>query len=262
MRASKLGYISGIAVLASIAVQAEAGIQTGSGLATFTTTNDSKDIVLSVGSPTWSADFSSYGAFIGDVHTLAGHRGASGVADVVHLSGGYSSGDSNSGPLGDAEGMTDFIMVSLDADGGSGYVAYKFVTGPGQVTGTGGTVSVDLFFRGQPNNSTGDNSFIGVATTLSPEGNLNSINNIADFKDLTMQTLFLHNSAYDSYFATDVQVGIPEGVSEFYFVVADDWGSGRLAVDRIEVNANVVPEPAALSLIGGAAMALLARRRR
>lgn len=256
---AKLACVPGVMAIAAIAMPAHAGLQTGPNLPTFTTADNSKDIVLSTGSPAYSADLSTYSSFLSDVHTLAGYSGGAGdgTGDVMHVEGPSDT------VYGDVP-FSPYVMVGSRADGQAGFVIYKFATVPGQVTGSGGTITTSLYFRGDPTGSMGTNAFIGIAPTLNAEGSLNGISNSADFKDLTMAALFPTPTpdVYDTYVANGVQLSIPEGVSEFYLMFADEYGSGRLGFGSVEVSANVVPEPAAISLLGLGAAAFVSRRRR
>lgn len=241
---------------------AQAGLVTGGApndIAVFTTNDNSKDIALTAGSPTFTADLTTYATFIADVHTVAGYiTGSGGTADLMHVEGPTDT------VYADVP-FAPYFMVGSRAGGESGFVAYKFVVQSGYTTGAGGLVHAQVYFRGQPSTH-GTKAYLGIAETFTPHiSNLSEIDNIDDFKDVPMSSVFTDNpgSPYNTYVNNDVQMSIPQGASEFYVLVSDDFGSGRLGIGSLSVNANLVavPEPASLSVLGLGALLLVRRRR-
>jgi hypothetical protein len=222
----------------------------------FETTDSSKDIVLSEAMPIWNADLSSYSSFIADVHDVLGYYGGSnsGQADLLFQEGNV---DETYGEVP----FAPYVMVGSQADAKSGNVVYKFVIPAGFKTGSGGTITTDLYFKGTPSESAGE--WIGVSTSLSvEEPSLNSIVNGNDFTKQTMSGLF--TGAYGNFSLDSVTLSIPSDATQFYVAIVDNFTNGRLAIGSLNVSANfvAVPEPAELSVLVVGGVACVRRRRR
>ena len=225
-------------VLASLAIVVcvQGGTVTSPPIQGFTTADSSKDIVLSTASSTYSADFSSYANYSVDLHSVAGYYAASGGAGWADIQHEDSAGLWSS---------SAYTMLGRGASGNTAWVAYKFVLDTGYVTASGGTISAHMDFTGSPGTQ-GNNMWIGASESLTIGGSLFSFTNpLSD--QVTMLNLFGDNG-YNYYHGT-ANVAIPDGVSEFYVLLADAGNTGYMAYTSLDVNAVLVPEPATLLLL-------------
>jgi hypothetical protein len=218
---------------------AQAGVVTGSPVADFTTFNSSKNNVLTFASPIFNANLSTYGSFIGQVHSLLGVTQQSGMSDFEHQ-------DASSPDLLHGDVILPYAMVGSSANGANGTVLYKFVTENGFKTAAGGSVAVNVYFRHAPESSHGDNAWVGVSPYAVVEPNLSALTNATQFNRVTMRDVF-PGAGFASWTDT-VVLPIPANVTEFYFAFSDyyqgngspTFSSGRLAITALTVNANLV----------------------
>jgi len=245
-------------------VQAQ-GLITSAPQPGFVTTDASKDNELSVGSPSFTADLSTYANFLGEVHTIAGFEnggGGAGSADLQH-----QEYDGTAGFFGNIDSA--YVMVGRGANGDVASFAYKFTVPSGFQT-TGGTIAADVYFNGNPVTQ-GANEWVGVTDTLVVEddgGNASPPASPVFFQgtwDLVdMRDLFVLN-AFNNYTGT-VNLTIPAGLTEFYVGVVDEGTSARLALTNLTVNASIaaIPEPSSFALAGFGLLSMLglARRRK
>lgn len=243
-----------------ISALAHAGVVTGPPVDTFTTADTSRDILLTAGSPTFSANLTTWGTFSGQLHSLLGSHsadgGIGGKADVEHQDA--SSADGIHGDI-----ALPYAMVGRGANGATGWFLYKFKTPSGYVTGSGGTVDASVYFRHDPNEGVhGSNAYIAISDTVTIRNDrygLDDDPNTFDAK-LTMQTLFGPGHGYDTY-TGPASLAIPAGLSEFYVVITEAGSSARFAITDFDVNAVVVPEPVSLSILGLGALTMIRRTR-
>jgi len=232
----------------------------------FVTADATKDNLLTVGSPTFTADLSTFANFLGEVHTVAGFDNG-GVPDAGEADIQYQAYDGTPGFFGNIDSA--YAMVGRGANGDIGSFAYKFTIDPGFQT-TGGTITADVYFNGNPFTQ-GEKEWVGVTDTLVVEddgGNASPPAPPVFFKgvwDLVdMKTLFVANAA-GNYNGT-VNLVIPAGLTEFYVGVVDEGTSGRLAMKNLTVNAGIaaIPEPSTFALAGFGLLSMLglARRRK
>lgn len=88
---------------------------------TFKTTDNSRDIVLSTGSPVFTADITTWSSFSGQLHDVLGVGDTyPGSADVEH-----QDASSPDGVHGDI--ALPYAMVGRRADGRYGHFIWKFV---------------------------------------------------------------------------------------------------------------------------------------
>jgi hypothetical protein len=235
---------------------AEAGAITAAPTATFTTADSSKDIVLTQAAPTWSADLSTYSNFLSNVYTVTGYDTNGGTGDGWG-DVSYQAGPTNS--IGGDDAPVPYAMVGSQYDGNLGGFIYKFVVAPGYKTTTGGTVSANVYYRGDPSYTT---FWLGVSKTLTLESHLENITNPNDFDKKTAADLF--SGDWGTYNQDPVTFSIPADATEFYVAVTDGGSGARLAISSLNVNANLVavPEPAELSLLVLGGAACIRRRRR
>jgi len=245
-------------------VQAQ-GLITSAPQPGFNTTDASKDNELSVGSPSFAADLSTYANFLSEVHTLAGFDNGGLGAGSADLQ--FQEYDGTPGFFSNIDSA--YAMVGRGANGDIASFAYKFTIASGFQT-TGGTITADVYFNGNPVTQ-GEKEWVGVTDTLVVEddgGNASPPAPPVFFKgtwDLVdMKTLFVTNAA-GNYNGT-VNLSIPAGLTEFYVGVVDEGTSGRLAMKNLTVNASIaaIPEPSSFALAGFGLLSMLglARRRK
>lgn len=231
-----------VAICTAFAVSpalSRAGVVTGSPVPNFTTFNSSKNNLLTYASPTFSADLSTYGSFVGQVHSLLGVTQQNGMSDFEHQ-------DASSPDLIHGDVILPYAMVGSGANGANGTVLYKFVTENGFRTAAGGSISVNVYFRHAPESSHGDNAWVGVSPYAVVEPNLSALTNATQFNRVTMRDVF-PGAGFASWTDT-VVLPIPANVTEFYFAFSDyyqgngspTFSSGRLAITALSVNANLV----------------------
>lgn len=243
---------------------ADAGVVTGSPIAAFTTTDNSKDNVLTSASPTFAADLSTYATFTSELHSLLGDNGTPGTADVE-----FQDASGPDGVHGDI--FLPYAMVGRHANGEHGVILYKFVVQAGYETAAGGTISANMYFRHEPVGQHGQNAWIGVTTNAPAiDPNLGGFASEAGFDSVTMEELFGPATAFASYTGV-ATLDIPVGATEFWVAVSDvkdgisgaGHSSARLAIGGLNVDANLapVPEPASAMILAASGAFLMTRRR-
>lgn len=208
---------------------------------------------------TWVADLSTYANWTAELHCITGWY----TADIM-----YSNEPQVQGwPFPDDSG---FFILSRSADAKDGSVIYKFVAPSGLVTAAGGTVStLGVMFTGYPNKPTfTTNLWFGINDEFQLSAGEPAYAGIANAAAFT-KVRFGSEDADDpddpdewgTYFK-DMTLDIPVGVSEFYVAVSEDYySSGRLGVGNLTVDAQFIPEPATVILLGFGGIAMLRRKK-
>lgn len=218
-----------------VAVTVKANVVTGPPITGFLIADGSRDVVLTTSSSSFTADMSSYAEWVGNVYALGGYYGTQGIGDVRHEDGTGGFYGTFAGP---------YAMVGSEANSRMGYFVYKFVVGEsGTVTGTGGTITMDVWFNGNPATQ-GAKMWVGVCNSLVIDGTNYYIGNGASFNRVNMLDKF-EESVFGNYTGT-ITLDIPAGVTKFYIAMEDFGSSGRLAMTSLDVNAVLVagtPDP-------------------
>lgn len=245
-----------IVVCMSLPSWSQAGLVTGSPVGVFTTSDSSKDNVLTQATPSFVANLSTYATFTGEVHSLLG------VVNNNESDFEHQDASSPDGVHGDI--ALPYAMVGRKANGANGTVLYKFVTESGYVTAAGGTITANMYFRHEPDTQHGDNAWIGVSTVADVAANFSGLDNDTAFTRVTMSDLF--SGGFATYTGV-ANLSIPEGVSEFYVAFSDvynaNFSSARLAITSLDVNANLVlavPEPGCIALLAIGSVLVFVRR--
>lgn len=243
----------------AFACSVQAGVVTGSPVPTFMTTDNSRDIVLSTGSPVFTANLSTYASFSAQTHSILGAMSSPypGWADVEHQDA--SSADGIHGDI-----ALPYAMVGRGANGNYGHFIWKFVLPAGYETGPGAKIDASVYFRHDPNDGTqGSNALLGILDTLSVYSDFSGPSNYPPTVKKTAQDVFggVGYHGYDTYTGA-MSLDIPAGKTEFYVNFSDQASSARWALTAFSVTGNPVPvpEPLGASAIG-AAMLVLRRRR-
>lgn len=231
-----------LALSIGMSTTASAGTLTPSPVMSFTTTDASKDQVLSNASPNFTADLSTYTTFKGQVHSLIGDMfgDTEGVADFEHQA------DDGPDPVhGDI--TLPYAMVGRNADGENATILYKFVVEPGFQTAAGSVIAADVYFRHDPlSTNHGYNAWIGVNPTATVDAALSTLLNDSEFQRTNMKDFFGPDSSGFASYVGEVLMEIPAGLSEFYIAFSDTYNgpgtppthsSARFAFSRLEVNA-------------------------
>ena len=251
-----LGLLTTATLAASSAV---AGVVTGTPVAHFTTTDNSRDIVLSVGTPTFTADLTSYATVTSRMHSLLGVSPNYPLgADVEHQDA--SSPDGIHGDI-----ALPYIMVGRKANGEYAHLIWKFKLPAGYQTGPGASISAGVYFRQNPNDGTqGSNALLGILDTLSVYSDNSGPSNFPPSVKVTGQDVFggagFHG--FDTY-TGPASLAIPAGKTEFYVDFTDQASSARWALTAFSVNGApvLVPEPTTIAGIAGMTLLGLTRRR-
>jgi hypothetical protein len=211
---------------------ARAGVITGSPVNTFITTDTSKDITLTSGSPTFTANLTTYNTFLSNVWGMFGYAQSTvGLADFQHQEGPTDV------VFGDVP--VPYAMVGRMADGSLGTFAYKFQLPAGSTTGAGASINASIYFRGTPAFD-GSNEYLAVHDTIDVATNLTEVNNANDFTKRTIDDIFGANPNFGSYFDSNVTLSVPAGLNQFYVLISDAGSNGRLAISNFTVNGAVI----------------------
>ncbi len=201
----------------------------------FTTSGTSRDIPLSIATPSWTLNQSTNDAATMQIHSLIGDNG----------SGSAAAGWENS--LQRLRVGTNFVWHT-------GSFIWKFQLPTGETT-TGGNVTADIRFIGTP--STQKNGlWLGISGTFVPNIGLTNFNNV----DFTQVGLADNSNSFGVYGET-WSLAVPSGLSTFYVAFAKVSDSGALnELVSMNVNITAIPEPSTLALIGATVVAVLLLR--
>ena len=207
-------------------------------------------VTLSTGSPSWSANLSTYANFIGSVNAIGGYSGGSVYGNVEYQDNAteiYNYG--LSGP---------FVKVGPGGGGSyKGWVLYKFVLGAGETTGAGGTITANAL---RVNNSPEPvPTWMGVSSTPIAGASTVDLGSGADEANFSKTNFAAPGSGWGTY--GTLTLNIPTGVNMFYVAFLKDWGCNeKINYQGLDVNANIVPEPATMILLGLGALGLIRRK--
>ena len=114
-------FTTAVVAAVGFATPAQAGTYTAPTVTTFTTADDTKDILLTTGSETFSTDLTTYSSFLDDVHTLAGYSGGAGdgTGDVSHWVGDAGL---DLDPSGGDVPYDPYVMLGQNTNGMAGFV--------------------------------------------------------------------------------------------------------------------------------------------
>ena len=203
--------------------------------ATFTTTDNSRDIPLSISAPSWTLNESTADTATMKIHSLVGNSNTTGQAAAGWL---------------DNE-----LRVGTDFNWQNGGFAWKFNLLDGQTT-TGGTITANIRFVGTPSTQKAG-TFLGVGQTFVPTGSLLNFNQ-ADFTQVGMAST---STSYGGYLET-WSVNVPTGLSTFFVVFAKMSNqSDRADLLSLQTNITAIPEPSTSAMIGIGFSMLLALSR-
>ncbi len=212
----------------------------------FTTTDSSKDNLLTLASPTFTANLTTYETFTSQVHSILGVTTINGQSDFEYQDA--SSPDNIHGDI-----PLPYAMVGRMANSANGTVLYKFVTQSGYRTAAGGTISADMYFRHDPDSINGDNAWIGVADFTGVVPSLSQVANEARFNRVTMRQLYGGGGfGFETYTGAAAFLEIPAGLTEFYVAFSDlyalndpepTYSSARLAISSLTVSAVLESAP-------------------
>ena len=204
--------------------------------ATFTTTDDSMNIPLSISARSWTLNASTADTANMNIHSLVGYTDTAGQAAVGWWVGGN-------------------LRVGSTSDSRDGAFAWKFQLLDGQTT-TGGTISANISFYGTPSSQSAG-TFLGVGQTFVPTSGLLNFNQ-ADFTKVGLAST---SNTYDGYTET-WSVNVPTGISTFYVAFAKMGSSGATTVlNSLQANITAIPEPSTSAMIGIGFSMLLALSR-
>jgi hypothetical protein len=264
MQMSWLGQTFGIgltvvAAAAYVTPSASAGVVTGSPVAVFSTADNSKDIVLSPGTPTFTSDLSTYATFTSTLHDVLGVAPTyPGFADVEHQDA--SSPDGIHGDI-----ALPYAMVGRHANGEYGHFIWKVTLAPGYETGAGAQINAGVYFRQDPNDGVqGSNALLGILDTLNVYSDSSGPSNFPPSTLVTAQDVFggAGYHGFDTYTGA-ASLAIPAGKTEFYVDFTDQGSSARWALTSFSISANpvAVPEPMSIGFLTASALLLLRPRR-
>jgi len=204
--------------------------------ATFTTTDNSRDIPLSISAPSWTLNESTADTATMNIHSLVGNSNTTGQAAA-----GWISNE---------------LRVGTDYNWQNGGFAWKFKLLDGQTT-TGGTITANIRFVGTPSTQSAG-TFLGVGQTFVPTSGLLSFNQ-ADFTKVGSAS----TASYGVYSET-WSVNVPTGLSTFFVVFADmSTQSNRADLLSLQTNITAIPEPSTSAMIGiGFSILALSRYKR
>jgi len=203
--------------------------------ATFTTTDDSMNIPLSISARSWTLNASTADTANMNIHSLVGYSPTAGQAAV-----GWVGGK---------------LRVGSTSDSRDGAFAWKFTLLDGQTT-TGGTITANISFFGTPSSQSAG-TFLGVGQTFVPTSGLLNFNQ-ADF---TKVGLASNSTTYDGYTET-WSVNVPTGISTFYVAFAKMGpASATTVLNSLQTNITAIPEPSTSAMIGIGFSMLLALSR-
>lgn len=239
----------------AFACSVQAGVVTGPSVPVFKTTDNSRDILLSTGSPVFTSNLSTWSSFSGQLHDVLGVGDTyPGSADVEH-----QDASSPDGVHGDI--ALPYAMVGRRADGRYGHFIWKFVLPAGYETGVGAKIDASVYYRHDPVGSHGTNALLGVMDSITYYSDDSGPSNYPPTVVKTAQDIFAPGHGYDTYTGS-TSLAIPAGKTEFYVIFSDQGSSARWALNALSVTGDpvAVPEPVGAGAIG-AAMLLLRRRR-
>jgi hypothetical protein len=201
---------------------------------TFTTTDNSMNIPLSISAPLWTLNQSTADTAAMNIHSLVGYTATTGKAAA-----GWQSGKLRVGA----------------GDSRDGAFAWKFTLLDGQTT-TGGTISANISFFGTPSTQKAG-AYLGVGQTFVPTGGLLNFNQAA----FTQVGLASTSTTYGNYTET-WSVNVPTGLSTFFVVFAKmGSSSGIVDLNSLQTNITAIPEPSTSAMIGIGFSMLLALSR-
>jgi len=241
MKTKPITIISTFAFFAlSLSSLCAATLVTGAGQqnATFTTTDNSMNIPLSISVPSWTLNESTADTANMNIHSIVGYSPTAGQAAV-----GWVGGK---------------LRVGSTSDSRDGGFAWKFTLLDGQTT-TGGTITANITFYGTPSSQSAG-TFLGVGQTFVPTSNLLNFNSAA----FTKVGLTSTSTSYSNYTET-WSLNVPTGVSTFYVAFAKLGSSGATtALNSLQTNITAIPEPStsAMIVIGFSMLLALSRYKR
>jgi len=203
---------------------------------TFTTTDNSRDIPLSISAPSWTLNESTADTAAMKIHSLLGNSNTTGQAAAGWISNELRVGDFN---------------------WQNGGFAWKFKLLDGQTT-TGGTITANIRFVGTPSTQSAG-TLLGVGQTFVPTSNLQTFNS-ADFTKVGLAST---STTYGGYLET-WSVNVPTGLSTFFVVFAKtSTQSNRADLLSLQTNITAIPEPSTSAMIGiGFSILALSRYKR
>ncbi|MFH1613738.1 MAG: hypothetical protein ABIG61_01460 [Planctomycetota bacterium] len=188
--------------------------------------SDGNTIVLSTANSSYSADLSTYAKFRGDAYAIIGYTWPQ--VQIVGLRWSREG----------LYGMYDAVGLGWGGAGTNASVIYRFEAEAGYQF-SGGTVSMTGQFYGNPSTQ-GAPVWFGVGPTLKLQDDSFTVENYQDF---TKQQITTGGWYPDPPYCWPLNwsLDVPNGVSEFYVVFADNMGasdtSAVLIYDSLDVNA-------------------------
>jgi hypothetical protein len=206
-------------------------------------------VVLSSSQSSWSANLSTFDSFIGDVYQIGGYSSGSVLGNVEYQDNATQINNYGlSGP---------FVKVGPNTGGSyKGWVLYKFVLAPGEITGAGGTITANAL---RVNNMDLSVTWMGVNGSEITGASTVDLGSGADEAAFIKTNFPKPASGWGSY--GTLSLDIPTGVNQFYVAFLEDWSSNeKICYQGLNVDAVVVPEPMTMLLLGLGGLGLIKRK--